>query len=164
MSTANRLPKKENQPTNNQKFGTPRGFNFAARFNRAPKFKVDTSNFEYYDLEDLFSEDGYIWPVLGLYFNKKSQFQHHYSAATDSCYINLPSHLNEACESILNDPNGIRIINEGHLGFKIYQYSNRRGGPFYSVEWVDLYPSYFELVENDDSTTENEDIDEIQPE
>jgi len=78
--------------------------------------------------------------VRGFYFNKKSKFGKEPVALTDDAYINLPKHLSEAVEIMIDDVEAVDAINAGCVGFKPYSYDND-GKTCYSVEWVDIVPT-----------------------
>lgn len=126
-------------------------FSFSKKFNKSRLFNVDTSNFQYCNLEDLFMDslglcDGdesaaskSIYTIRGVYINTKSMYDPAPVIATDDCYVNLPSHMTETCMAMLADPACVKAINDGKCGFTIYRYVQRRfNKTCYSVEWVDI--------------------------
>jgi hypothetical protein len=119
-------------------------FNFSKKYNTERLFDIDTSNFEYQDLSDLYNEDEpeKVFPVRGIYINTKGKFDDRPVIATSDCYVNLPAHLCDVCREILNDPKAIRAINEGMVGFTIYTYEQRRyEKTCYSIRWADVNPA-----------------------
>lgn len=117
------------------------GFSFARNFNTARVFDVNTSGYKYFSLESLYKRDGEgtIYDVRGIYKNTKSNYSITYTIATDTCYINLPAHLNDVCESILNDNRAISAIKRGLVGMTIYSYIQQKyNKECYSINWVDL--------------------------
>lgn len=126
-------------------------FSFSKKFSKSRLFNVDTSNFEYYNLEDLFAEalerhEGVIenankevYVIRGIYINTKSLYDPAPVIALDDRYVNLPSHMTQTCMDMLADPTCIKAINEGKCGFTIYEYEQKRfNKTCYSVEWVDV--------------------------
>lgn len=126
-------------------------YSFSKKFNKSRLFNVDTSNFEYYNLEDLFNEElevcsgdveaasEFVYVIRGVYINTKSLYDPAPVIALDDRYVNLPSHMTEACMAMLADPVCIKAINDGKCGFKIYTYEQKRyNKTCYSVEWVDV--------------------------
>ena len=119
---------------------------FAKRFNKEKLFTIDTEGFEYFSLEDLYRPDNedMVFPVRGIYLNKKSLYGPAYVLATDDCYVNLPDHLNDDCEEILKDKLAISDINRKVVGFKIYKYVQKKyNRECYSITWVDVDPNEF---------------------
>ena len=52
---------------------------------------------------------------------------------------NLPRHLLDTVNQMLDDNRYIEYIKEGHVGFTIYQYhTNKYNKDAYSVTWLDL--------------------------
>lgn len=126
-------------------------FSFSKRFNKERLFPIDTSDFEYSSLEELYNEaleesGGDVdeanekeYTVRGVYINTKGNFDPAPVLALDDRYVNLPSHMTDVCQDMLKDAQCIRAINEGHCGFTIYQYVQKRYNRVcYSVRWCDL--------------------------
>ena len=123
-------------------------FSFASSFNTKRLFDIDTSDFEYKKLEELWNENSDIvgeeevctkvFPVCGLYLNKKSMYDPQPVVATDECYVNLPANMFDSALEILSDPRAINAINAGKVGFQIDKYYQKRYEKYcYSVIWVD---------------------------
>ncbi|MGL4997978.1 MAG: hypothetical protein ACRC5T_03170 [Cetobacterium sp.] len=70
----------------------------------------------------------------GLYINKKGKFGDSPIAISDNFILNLPKHLLDTINAMLNDSEMIGFINDGMVGFSIYSYKPG----FYSVKWCDL--------------------------
>lgn len=123
-------------------------FSFASSFNTKRLFDIDTSDFEYKKLEELWNENSDIvaeeevctkvFPVCGLYLNRKSMYDPQPVVATDECYVNLPANMFDSALEILSDPRAIKAINDGKVGFLIDKYYQKRYEKYcYSVIWVD---------------------------
>lgn len=123
-------------------------FSFASSFNTKRLFDIDTSDFEYKKLEELWKENSDIvaeeevctkvFPVCGLYLNRKSMYDPQPVVATDECYVNLPANMFDSALEILSDPRAIKAINDGKVGFQIDKYYQKRYEKYcYSVIWVD---------------------------
>lgn len=126
-------------------------FSFSKKFNKSRLFNVDTSKFEYYNLEDLYNEaleqgdgdagyaDEVVYKICGVYINTKSLYDPAPVIALSDRYVNLPSHMTQTCIDMLADPTCIKAINDGKCGFRIYQYEQKRyNKTCYSVEWCDI--------------------------
>lgn len=122
---------------------------FSKKYNTKKLFDIDTSEFDYKKLEELYAEQAVDestgemieekYKVRGIYINTKSLYEVSPVAALDDCYVNLPAHTLDACQDMLKDPLAVKAINEGHLGFIIEKYHQKRyDKDCYSVEWVDL--------------------------
>ena len=123
-------------------------FSFASSFNTKRLFDIDTSDFEYKKLEELWNENSDIvgeeevctkvFPVCGLYLNRKTMYDPQPVVATDEYYVNLPANMFDSALEILSDPRAIRAINDGKVGFQIEKYYQKRYQKYcYSVIWVD---------------------------
>ena len=135
---------------------TMRKFSVAKRYNREKLFSIDTSNFEYYNLEDLFdmaqelvddatnsgeslNVENVPFTVYGLYINTRGNFDPAPVVALEDRYVNLPAHMTQTCEDMLRDAECIKAINEGRVGITVYQYFQRRfNRTCYGVRWVDV--------------------------
>lgn len=131
-------------------------FSVARRYNREKLFSIDTSDFEYYNLEDLYemamdladeaAKNGEVlnieevpFTVYGLYINTKGNFDPAPVVALEDRYVNLPAHMTGTAQKMLEDAELIRAMNEGRVGITVYKYTQRRyKRDCYSVNWVDL--------------------------
>lgn len=120
-------------------------FTFSKKYNTKKIFNIETENFEYVTLEDLYQnaqsseEPNTPFIIRGIYINKKGLYEATPVAALDDCYVNLPAHLTETCNQMISDPLAVIAINQGHCGFKIEKYHQKKyNRDCYSVEWVDL--------------------------
>lgn len=120
-------------------------FNFAAKYNTRKTFDITTDDFDYKTLEELLAEqpkdaeEATIHIVRGIYLNTKGLYGVQPVIALDDCYVNLPEHLSDCCREMINNPQAVKAINEGHLGFNIDTYYKTKYEKMcYSVLWVDL--------------------------
>lgn len=114
---------------------------FASRFNKEKKFTVDTSDYGYTSLADLYNMNGkdMIYPLLGIYINTKGIYQDAPVFATNEFFVNIPAFLIDVAREILTDEQGINDINAGKVGFQIYVYKNKRyNKDCYGVTFVDM--------------------------
>ena len=102
-------------------------------------FKVDASKFDFINLESLFTKNGENprYQLLGVYVNKKGRFGAEPVAIIDGFKVNLPKHLLDDVQLILDSDEMVQAIIDGQLGFEIEPYENARGR-FYSIHWIDL--------------------------
>lgn len=113
---------------------------FATKYNRGKKFDIDTKGFEYVSLKELWEVcgEGTVIPLTAIYINRKGKFGKSPVFATDNCLVNIPTHMVDMCEEILSEPVNIKEINEGKVGFTIYEYhSDEYNTDFYSINFVD---------------------------
>ena len=110
-----------------------------SRFNHTNIFDVDTKNFKWVNLETLFNTDpDKTYTLLGL-FTKGSKFGKEPDAIIQGFKVNLPRHLLDTVEDMLDDNQVIEAIKAGKVGFKVYSYhSNTYNKDAYSVTWLDL--------------------------
>ena len=114
---------------------------FANRFNKGRKFDVDTTNFHYESLADLFNNDGagVVYPLTAIYINTKSKYGKAPVFATDKFFVNAPSHMLDTANEILLDDDAIAAINKGEVGFTIYPYTAEKfNRDCFGINFVDL--------------------------
>lgn len=119
-------------------------FSSFSSFNKERLFDIDTSDFEYLKLKDLYERDGEgeIYPVRGIYIGTKSEFADESPVlATDTHYVNLPQHQLIDIKEMLNSRQAINCINNGGAGFTIEKYNKKlKSGATkvcYKAHWVD---------------------------
>lgn len=135
-----------------------RKFSVSKRYNREKLFSIDTSDFEYFNLEDLYdmaadlaedsaksgetenlSPEEIPFTVYGVYINTKGNFDPAPVLALEDRYVNLPAHMTPVCEDMLRDAEAIKAINEGRVAITVYKYTQRRyNRECYSIRWVDV--------------------------
>lgn len=127
-------------------------YSFANEFNRERLFDIDTSGFEYFSLEDIFDGDeSRVYPCNGVYISTKGYYGDHPVIAMDDKYVNLPQHMTDMIQGIINDKRAVKAINDGLVGFSIYSYEQKRfGTTCYSIKWVDIKPGTFPNVKRHD--------------
>lgn len=111
---------------------------FAARHSKGSIFQCNTEGFEYKKLVDLYKEydEGTVFPIQGIYINKKSKYGNAPVAICDKFFANLPAHMLEECEGILKSEEDIQDIKAGLVGFVIEPYESE-GNTCYGIRWVD---------------------------
>lgn len=131
----------ENKDINlNEPVVKPMGLS-VAKFNNNNVFGIDTTNYKYVDLNTLYDTDPAAQhKVLGFFVNSKGKFGAEPNAILENNLIaNLPRHLLDTVNQMLDDNRYIEYIKEGHVGFTIYQYhTNKYNKDAYSVTWLDL--------------------------
>ena len=118
------------------------------KFNKEKIFDIDTSDFDYVSLEDLYNRDGEgaVYRIRGLYIGTKSNFDPETPIlATDNEYVNIPVHQLDEIKAMLADKQTIKAINDGDCAFVIETYHQKRfNKDCYAAKWVD----YAEAIAN----------------
>lgn len=113
-------------------------FSFAARFNKT-SFGIDTTDFKYVKLADLYAQAGQdtIHNVNGLFVHKSSLGESPVCIdATSHLLVNFPAHTTEVVREILSDSDAIQAIKDAKVGYTIYEYESH-GKKCYGVNFVD---------------------------
>lgn len=114
---------------------------FANKFNKN-NFDIDTTNFEYIKLADIFNskENGgkdVVHPVNGVYVHKSQLGDSPVIIDADNKkLVNLPSHMAETIREILSDSEAVEAIKQNKVGYTIYEYESH-AKKCYSISWVD---------------------------
>ena len=115
---------------------------FASKYNRTG-FGIDTTDFKYVKLASLYNDkkeggEEVIHGISGIYVNKSPLgLSPVIIDAPNSRLVNLPQHLAETCQNILEDSESVKAIKANKVGYTIYEYETR-GKKCYSIRFVDL--------------------------
>lgn len=113
-------------------------FSLAEKYNTKKIFDIDTEDFDYKSLEELYVDEDTVYPVCGLYINTKGNFGDEPILATDEYYVNLPHHMADMVKEIIADEDAVYSINAGYVGFTIYKYYQKKyNKECYNIRWVD---------------------------
>lgn len=84
---------------------------------------------EYMKPADLVAQNGVdsVYKLNAIYVNKKGQFGDEPVFITDNEIVNAPSHMMETVNNILNDDESVKMIVDGKVTFKFYEYRNKKG-------------------------------------
>lgn len=113
------------------------------KFNKGSKFVARASKeSEYKSLKELGASKK-VYTVRNLYINKKSKYGDAPVVLIDDCktLVNLPKHLLETVEEMREDLEVVDAINNGEVGFSVYEYDGKNGSGF-SVNWEDIQPDF----------------------
>lgn len=112
-----------------------------AKYNkRETRFTVDTSGFDFMKLGELYDkkDPGHVFPIYGLYINRKSKYGDSPFAASDGYFIGLPNHMCDQVKEILKDDQVIADINACKCGIVIRPYDDDNGVTHYSADFADI--------------------------
>lgn len=115
---------------------------FASKFNRTT-FGVDTTDFNYTKLADIFNSEkeggkDVIHHINGIYVHKSQLGDSPVIIDEENKrLVNLPSHTAETVREILADDEAVQDIIDGKVGYTIYEYESH-GKKCYSISFVDL--------------------------
>lgn len=116
---------------------------FAARHSKGSVFQCNTEGFNYFKLSELYAADGAntVYPIQGLYINRKSEYGDAPVAICAECFVNLPSYMMDEVTEILHSEADIEDIKAGKVGFTIESYEKEIGKKTktcYGIRWCDL--------------------------
>lgn len=108
------------------------------------QWDIDTKDFEYFKLEDLFKKDpeGTAYNLRGVFINKNKSEKDlkDYGASVvgilSDKLINLPNHMEEEVRDIMNDEEDVADIRAGKVWFRIRSYESH-GKTCYSPDWLE---------------------------
>ena len=108
-------------------------------------WQVNTENFDYFKLKDLFEMNGAeeAYTLKGVFINRnKSEKQLKEFGASpvgilEDRFVNLPNHMLSEVEEILKDEEDIASIMNGEAVFKIREYESH-GKTCYGLDWQEV--------------------------
>lgn len=115
---------------------------FASKFNKTT-FGIDTTDFQYTKLADIFNSENeggkdVVHTINGLYVHKSQLGDSPVIIDEENKrLVNLPSHTAETVREILADAEAVETIKNGKVGYTIYDYESH-GKKCYSISFVDL--------------------------
>lgn len=120
--------------------------NLMSKFNHGNNvFGIDTKDYDFEKIEDAYNDDHFAdhtFNVYGLFINKGGKYQPHPVAIVDTenkIAVDLPSHLTDDVQQMLDNDEIIQYIKDGHCGFKIEPYFSKNWKKnFYGVQWLDI--------------------------
>lgn len=122
-------------------------FTSFASFNKERLFDIDTTDFEYAKLADLFELNGedHEYQLLGLYIGTKSEFDPETPiGAIEGSYVNFPQFQLSEVKAMLDSRQAIAAIRNGVAGFRIESYTKKlKSGAkkqCYKAVWIDYVP------------------------
>lgn len=103
---------------------------------------VNTENFDYLNLKDLFEKYGANNRIqlLGVYVNPHTKYGEQPVAIISGHYVNLPRHLLNVVKAIREDPETVEQIKSGRAAFTVYAYEDTKNGSGiqYSIRFEDV--------------------------
>lgn len=121
--------------------------NLMSKFNHGNNvFGIDVSGYNFIKLSEAYQDEKmfpeHMLSVYGLFINKKGKFQPHPVAIVDTDHkvaVDLPSHLTDDVQNMLDSDEIVNYIKDGHCGIKIEPYfSSTWKKNFYGVQWLDI--------------------------
>ena len=116
---------------------------FADKYNKGNVvFDIDIKDFEFMDGYDFISKYGdNVVKIDGLYINKKGMYNDHPVAimVNENVLLDLPSHMTDVVNDILEDAESIALIKKGLVGLKAHEYVYKKYHKrCVGFEWCDL--------------------------
>ena len=116
---------------------------FAGKYNKFNAlFNIDIKDSEFMDGYDFIAKYGdNVVKIDGLYINKKGIYNDHPVAiiADEKVLLDLPSHMADTVNEILQDSESINLIKKGLVGVKAHEYVDKTyHKQCVGYEWCDL--------------------------
>ena len=116
---------------------------FAEKYNKFNTiFEIDIKDFEFMDGYNFIAKFGdNVVKVDGLYINKKGMYKAHPVAiiVSEKVLVDLPAHMTDVVNEILNDAESINLIKKGLVGLKAHEYIDKTYHKrCVGYEWCDL--------------------------
>lgn len=112
---------------------------FAEIYNQNKIFDINTENYEFIKLSELYALDASKMYVINGFWVNNSKYgkQTILIVSSEKKLINLPMFLTQTFETILTDCNAINTIKNNKVGFVIYTYEKNKK-TYYSIKFVDI--------------------------
>ena len=116
---------------------------FAEKYNKVNTiFDIDIKDFAFMDGYDFIAKYGdNVVKIDGLYINKKGKYNDHPIAimVNENVLLDLPSHMTDTVNEILQDSEFIDLIKKGLVGLKAHEYvAEKYNKRCVGFEWCDL--------------------------
>ena len=116
---------------------------FAEKYNKFNTiFDIDIKDFAFMDGREFIAKYGdNVVKIDGLYINKKGMYNDHPVAiiADEKALLDLPSHMTDTVNEILQDSESINLIKKGLVGVKAHEYVDKTyHKQCVGYEWCDL--------------------------
>lgn len=100
------------------------------KFNKGRIFNYDSNvEREFINFRDLYvkSGDNTVHNLQAIFINTKSRYGNAPVFISDEYQVNVPQHMLETSEKMMNDSEVVDLINEGKVGFVLYAYKGKNG-------------------------------------
>ena len=116
---------------------------FAEKYNKGNVvFDIEIKDYEFMNGYDFIAKYGNnAVKVDGLYINKKGMYKAHPVAiiASEKVLVDLPAHMTDVVNEILNDAESINLIKKGVVGLKAHEYTDSKyHKKCVGFDWCDL--------------------------
>lgn len=116
---------------------------FAEKYNKGNVvFDIDIKDYEFMNGYNFIAKYGNnAVKVDGLYINKKGMYKAHPVAiiASEKVLVDLPEHMTDVVNEILNDAESINLIKKGMVGLKAHEYTDaKHHKQCVGFDWCDL--------------------------
>ena len=106
---------------------------FAKRFNKGQSFNIDTRDYNYVKMSELYAKEG----DDTVLHKGKLGMQPVFIDIENKALVNAPAYLCDTVKEILNDEEAVSTIKAGKVGYTIREYESH-GKKCYAVNWVDI--------------------------
>ena len=99
------------------------------KYQQNVNFNFEERKREFISLKDFAKDLGteHTYPIEAIFINTKSKFGDNGVIYCRNYMINLPVHLTKLCEDLRQDSEFVEAVNEGQVGFEVYQYEGKNG-------------------------------------
>lgn len=112
---------------------------FAEQYNKNKVFDINTENYQFTKLSELYNLDASKMYVLSGFWINNSKYgeQTILIVSRENKLVNLPIYLTETFKTIQSDCEAIDAIKQSKVGFTIYPYEKNKK-TYYSIKFVDI--------------------------
>lgn len=112
---------------------------FASRHTKGSIFNIDTKDWPFKKLEDLYKDGNKLNEVQGIYISTSGKFGPAPVAICKNYCVNLPAHMLDEMKELLSCEEDIEDIKAGKVGFTVETYTDKTfNKECYGVKWADI--------------------------
>lgn len=119
------------------------------------EWNVNTKDFTFRKLSDLYSQDTKLIQVFGFFFTKSENYGLQPIAITKDCLLNLPTHKKDVISDMLKNADCVNAIKNGECSLKLREYKSKYNKICYDFDFINT-PTLAETITSTPETSNDE--------
>ena len=100
------------------------------------EWNIDTKNFGFKKIKDIYEEKINVVQVFGFFFVKSENYGLQPVAILKDCLLNLPTHKRDIISEMLKNPDAVNAIKNGECSLTFRQYKSKYNKICYDFDFV----------------------------
>ena len=101
------------------------------------EWNIDTKNFKFKKLSDIFNAGVKVITVYGFFFTKSENYGLQPIAIAKDCLVNLPTHKKDIISDMLKNHDVVDAIKRGECSLRIREYQSKYNKTCYDFDFID---------------------------